>query len=56
MTCTAMQPRFASASPLYLHDGRLPTPEDKVEFFSLIDGTKLTSQEKQQSVAFLRAL
>lgn len=33
-------------SPPYLHDGRLPTLDDAVEFFNLILGTKLTKQEK----------
>jgi len=43
-------------SPPYLHDGRLLTLEDTVEFFNLIQELKLTSQEKQDLVAFLRAL
>ena len=43
-------------SPPYLHDGRLLTLEDTVEFFNLILGTKLTEQEKQDLVAFLREL
>src|ERR1700731_791219 len=43
-------------NPPYLHDGRLLTLEDTVEFFNLILGTKLTSQEKEDLVAFLRAL
>ena len=43
-------------SPPYLHDGRLLTLEDTVEFFNLILGTKLATQEKQDLVAFLRAL
>ena len=43
-------------SPPYLHDGRLPTLEDVVEFFNLIQGLKLTKQEKTDLVAFLRAL
>ena len=43
-------------SPPYLHDGRLLTLDDTVEFFNLILGTQLTSQEKQDLVAFLRAL
>jgi len=34
-------------SPPYLHDGRLLTLEDTVEFFNLILATKLTAQEKQ---------
>jgi len=43
-------------SPPYLHDGRLLTLEDTVEFFNLIQGLKLTAQEKAALVAFLRAL
>ena len=43
-------------SPTYLHDGRLLTLEDTVEFFTLILGVKLTEQEKQDLVAFMRAL
>jgi cytochrome c peroxidase len=43
-------------SPPYFHDGRLLTLEDTVEFFNLIDGTKLTGQEKQDLVIFLRDL
>jgi len=43
-------------SPPYLHDGRLPTLEDTVEFFNLILQTRLERQEKQDLVAFLRCL
>ena len=43
-------------SPPYMHDGRLLTLEDTVEFFNLILSTKLTAQEKQDLVAFLRTL
>ena len=43
-------------SPPYMHDGRLLTIEDTVEFFNLILETKLTEQEKQDMVAFLKAL
>ncbi|HKM54045.1 MAG TPA: cytochrome B6 [Isosphaeraceae bacterium] len=43
-------------SPPYLHDGRLLTLEDTVEFFNLILETQLTSEEKKQLVAFLRQL
>jgi cytochrome c peroxidase len=43
-------------SPPYLHDDRLMTLDDAVEFFNLILGVKLSSQEKQDLVAFLRAL
>ena len=40
----------------YLHDGRLLTLEDTVEFFNIVLGTQLTAEEKQDLVAFLRAL
>jgi cytochrome c peroxidase len=43
-------------SPPYLHDGRLLTLEDTVEFFNLIQELKLTPQEKADLVAFLRTL
>jgi len=43
-------------SPPYLHDGRLLTLEDTVEFFNLILGTKLSAEEKGDLVAFLRVL
>jgi cytochrome c peroxidase len=43
-------------TPPYLHDGRLLTLEDTVEFFNLVLGTQLTANEKQDVVAFLRAL
>ena len=43
-------------SPPYLHDDRLLTLEDTVEFFNLVLGTKLSDQEKKDLVAFLRAL
>ena len=43
-------------SPPYLHDGRLLTLEDVVEFFNMIQGINLTEQEKQDLVAFMRAL
>ncbi|MHC4479235.1 MAG: cytochrome B6 [Planctomycetota bacterium] len=43
-------------SPPYLHDGRLLTLEDTVEFFNLILETKLTEQEKKDLVEFMRAL
>jgi cytochrome c peroxidase len=43
-------------SPPYLHDGRLLTLEDTVEFFNLILETKLTKEEKADLVAFMRAL
>jgi len=43
-------------SPPYLHDGRLLTLDDTVEFFNLVLETKLTSQEKKDLVAFMRQL
>jgi len=43
-------------TPPYMHDGRLLTLDDTVEFFNLILGTRLTAEEKQDLVAFLRAL
>ena len=43
-------------SPPYLHDGRLLTLEDTVEFFNLILETKLTEPEKQDLVTFMRTL
>jgi cytochrome c peroxidase len=43
-------------SPPYLHDDRLLTLNDTVEFFNLVLETKLTAQEKEELVAFLRCL
>ncbi len=43
-------------SPPYLHDGRLLTIDDTVEFFNLVLGTKLATDEKRDLVAFLRTL
>ena len=43
-------------SPPYLHDGRLLTLDDTVEFFNLVMQLKLTNQEKLDLIAFLRAL
>lgn len=43
-------------SPPYLHDGRLLTLADTVEFFNLIQELKLTEQEKQDLVNFMAAL
>ena len=43
-------------SPPYLHDGRLPTLEDTIEFFNLVLGTKLTAAEKKDLLAFLQCL
>jgi cytochrome c peroxidase len=43
-------------SPPYLHDGRLLTLEDTMEFFNLVMELKLTAQEKADVVAFMRQL
>lgn len=43
-------------TPPYLHDGRLLTLEDTVEYFNLVLGRNLTESEKKDLVAFLRAL
>ena len=43
-------------TPPYLHDGRLLTLDDTVEFFNLVLGTRLTPEEKKDLVVFLRAL
>jgi cytochrome c peroxidase len=43
-------------SPPYLHDGRLLTLEDTVEFFNLVLEVKLTEEEKRDLVAYLRSL
>jgi cytochrome c peroxidase len=48
--------RGIKGSPPYLHDGRLLTLEDTVEFFNLVLGVQLTQQEKADLVAFLRVL
>jgi cytochrome c peroxidase len=43
-------------SPPYLHDGRLLTLEDTVEFFNLVLELHLNEAEKKDLVAFMRAL
>jgi cytochrome c peroxidase len=43
-------------SPPYLHDGRLLTLEDTVEFFNLILELGLSIQEKKDLVEFMRSL
>ena len=43
-------------SPPYLHDDRLLTLDDTVEFFNLVLETKLSDGEKQDLVSFMRAL
>jgi len=62
MTATADGPiktfplRGIKESPPYLHDDRLLTLDDTVEFFNLVLGVQLTSEEKSDLVAFLRSL
>jgi cytochrome c peroxidase len=43
-------------SPPYLHDGRLPTLDDTVEFFNLVLQLKLNQTEKEALVAYMRQL
>ncbi|MDZ4263960.1 MAG: cytochrome B6 [Pseudomonadota bacterium] len=43
-------------SPPYLHDDRLLTLEDSVEFFNLVLELKLNKEEKRDLVAFMRVL
>lgn len=43
-------------SPTYLHDGRLITLDDTVEFFNLVLQLELSKQEKSDLVQFMRAL
>ncbi|MCL4183240.1 MAG: hypothetical protein KJ011_07310 [Burkholderiaceae bacterium] len=43
-------------SPPYLHDGRLLTLADTVEFFNLVLQLKLTAQEKEALVAYMTTL
>lgn len=43
-------------SPPYLHDGRLLTLDDTVEFFNLVLELKLSMQEKKYLIAFLCTL
>ena len=43
-------------SPPYLHDGRLLTLADTVEYFNLVLGLKLTQEEKDNLVAYMLAL
>src|SRR5690606_35664017 len=43
-------------SPPYLHDDRLMTLDDAVEFFNLVLGVKLSEQEKKDLVSFLYTL
>ena len=48
--------RGIKESPPYLHDGRLLTLEDTVEFFNLVLELKLDADEKMCLVAFMRQL
>jgi cytochrome c peroxidase len=48
--------RGIKQSPPYLHDGRLLTLEDTVEFHNLVLEAKLSEREKADLVAFLRCL
>jgi len=48
--------RGIKESPPYMHDGRLITLEDTVEYHNLILDTKLTAAEKKDLVEFLRCL
>lgn len=43
-------------SPPYLHDGRLLTLADTVEFFNLVLGTRLSQAEKDALVAYMLTL
>ncbi|PSJ16380.1 cytochrome B6 [Nitrosomonas supralitoralis] len=43
-------------SPPYLHDGRLLTLEDTVEFFNLVLQLKLTDEEKSDLVVYMKQL
>jgi cytochrome c peroxidase len=48
--------RGVKESPPYLHDGRLLTLEDTIEFFNLVLEAGLNEQEKKDLLAFLRVL
>jgi len=43
-------------SPPYMHDGRLLTLDDTVEFFNIVTDLKLTQKEKDALVAFMMQL
>jgi cytochrome c peroxidase len=43
-------------TPPYLHDGRLPTLDDSVEFFNLVLELGLSESEKDDLVAFMLCL
>ncbi|MBZ4418007.1 cytochrome B6 [Myxococcus sp. RHSTA-1-4] len=48
--------RGIKESPPYLHDDRLLTLDDTVEYFNLVLGLRLTPQEKQDLVAYMYTL
>jgi len=48
--------RGIKESPPYLHDGRLITLDDTIEFFNLVLGTQLNPEEKSDLLAFLYTL
>jgi cytochrome c peroxidase len=48
--------RGVKDSPPYMHDGRLLTLEDTIEYFNLLLRVQLTAKEKQDLLAFLRTL
>jgi cytochrome c peroxidase len=48
--------RGIKESPPYMHDGRCLTLEDTVEFFNIVLQLKLSAQDKQDLVAFIRQL
>jgi cytochrome c peroxidase len=48
--------RGIKESPPYMHDGRLLTLDDAVEFFNLVLGAHLADDEKSDLVAFLYTL
>src|SRR5207245_526725 len=48
--------RGIKESPPYLHDGRLLTLEDTVEFFNVILETNLAKDDKKDLVMFMRQL
>lgn len=52
-TCTL---RGIKDSPPYLHDGRLLTLEDTMEFCNLVLGLQLNAQEKNALVAFMTTI
>lgn len=45
--------RGIKESPPYMHDGKCMTLEDTVELFNLLQGLKLTAEEKASLVAFM---